>query len=125
MRARNILYAATTSIIAVLGSTDVNGQGLDLGERECPTNHLDWIPDGGYLEFLSDFIATLPKGIQNKDEAEASADIRRECSREEIGFYCESGVYRDTFQHLGLFHQFTAWACKHYACTDVALCESR
>ncbi len=88
--------------------------------RQCPSNHLEWFPDGSTDDLLGDFYQTLSPSLQHK--VSAIADYSRRCSMEEIGFACEMSINLDAFNKLGLLKRFTAFACHHYKCVEASLC---
>jgi hypothetical protein len=88
--------------------------------RQCPANHVEWISDPEQDELLAAFVETLPAVTQAK--IDAIADYANRCSNVTIGFYCEMGVHLDAFNRLGLMRQFAVFACRHYKCSEPALC---
>jgi hypothetical protein len=90
-------------------------------ERQCPSNHVDWISDGGYDDFLADFENTL--SIRKRRQLYTVADTARLCAKETVGFYCEMGATLNAFNDLGLMKTFVSFDCRHYRCNDVADCK--
>ena len=88
--------------------------------RQCPANHVEWLSDAGRDELVSDFVDTLPVATQKR--ISSIADVSRRCSEQTAGFSCEVSVHLDAFIQLSLLKRFTALACRHYKCTETAVC---
>ena len=113
------VLATLLSVASVAGENPRKKWERDL-HRQCPANHIEWIADGSYDDFLADFIDMLPLSTQRK--ISSIADYSHRCSKETAGFSCEMYVHLDAFNKLGLFKQFTAFGCRRYKCTEPALC---
>ena len=88
--------------------------------RRCPSNHVEWVADGGYDELLGAFESSLPTPTQKKIARIVDYDHR--CADEKAGFSCEMAMSLDAFRRLGLLELFVEFGCAHVKCEDVALC---
>jgi hypothetical protein len=88
--------------------------------RKCPSNHVEWVADGGYDDLLAAFEITLPVHTQNR--ITTIADYARRCVKETGGFSCEMGTHLDAYRRLGLLKIFVAFDCSYVKCEEVALC---
>jgi hypothetical protein len=89
-------------------------------ERSCPDRHVQWVADGGYLDLLAAFEATLPQ--QSQAQVRRGTDFKHRCASEEIGFACEMGVSLEMYRSLGLLDRFISFGCSHVRCEEPALC---
>lgn len=89
-------------------------------QRQCPSNHVDWIAGDFYDELVTAFVQTLPPSSQRK--ISSIADYSRRCADEKMGFSCEMSVHLDAFNRLGLLKRFAAFGCHRYKCEEPALC---
>jgi hypothetical protein len=89
-------------------------------QRQCPSNHVDWIGDDFHDELLTAFVQTLPPSSQRR--VSSLADYSRRCAGVKIGSSCEMSVHLDAFIRLGLLKRFTAFGCHRYKCEEPALC---
>jgi hypothetical protein len=90
-------------------------------DQLCPSHHVNWIPDGGYLDFLDDFERRLP--FLTRGHVRRTADILHRCADEKAGFGCEMAVSLETYLKLDLLNQFVAFGCQHYKCEEDSICE--
>jgi len=88
--------------------------------RECPSRHVEMLSDGAVPDFLDQFSRTLPSATRKRFDR--VADIRRQCAKEQLGFYCEMGQSLDAAQKLGLMHKLVSFGCDAVKCEEPALC---
>jgi hypothetical protein len=89
-------------------------------KQMCPGRRVEWVEDGGYLDLLYAFEATLPEKM--RDLVRRTGDINSRCSDEKIGFSCEMSVSLETYKRLGLMRRFVAFGCREVRCEEPALC---
>lgn len=122
MRALCILLGLC--LLAESGVAADNSSVWDAWERQsqrmCPSRHVTWVADGGYLDLIEAFEASLSQSTRR--HVLAAADYPHKCTAEKLGFGCEMGVALDTYRYLGLFPRFVEYSCRHVRCEETSLC---
>jgi len=88
--------------------------------RQCPSHHVDWIGDGGWDDLLGNFHRTLSTRLQRQVRARERA-IQTRCAQTN-GFSCEMAADLEIYAQLGLANRFVEFGCRHFRCTDIAVC---
>jgi hypothetical protein len=88
--------------------------------RQCPNNHVEWVPDGAYDDLLGAFESSLALPTQIK--IARIVDYEHRCADEQMGFSCEMATSLDAYRRLGLLKLFVEFGCAHVKCEDDALC---
>jgi hypothetical protein len=92
----------------------------DASHRICPSRHVPWVGDGGYLGLLDAFESTLPN--RTRDLIRQRADHPHRCASERAGFSCEMAASLDAYKTLRLLNRFVSFGCGHVRCEEYSLC---
>lgn len=88
--------------------------------RTCPGRHVELMGDGGYLDFIAAFEATLP--TSDRERLDKAADLERRCADEKMGFGCEMAGTIAAARDLGLLGRMIAFGCRTVKCEEGAIC---
>jgi hypothetical protein len=89
-------------------------------EKKCPTQHPEWMGDGGYEDFILAFEQSLAENDRRR--LIDVADARQQCASEQIGFTCEMGRELAAAQRLGLLDRLIEFGCRTVKCEEGAIC---
>jgi len=88
--------------------------------RACPSRHVELMGDGYYDDFLAAFDRSLRQG--DRSRLAQTADLRRRCAHEEVGFSCEMVNTIRAAQQRGLLETMIAFGCRTVKCEEGAMC---
>lgn len=125
MKSAGTAVVVVSAAVCVLNTADAGSAWdaylADLRDR-CPSHHVEWICDGCKDDQIDGFLASLSLLERRKAETLGSAEFKQKCANVRFGFYCEEGVYLETFRKLHLLRQYAAYGCRTVTCSEPALC---
>src|SRR5689334_13440078 len=119
------LYLATAvallaSGVPALSATDSWTAWRTDVQNQCPQNHLDWLPDGTYDDFIASFTDTL--SVKLKRKIASAANVTHWCTPENAGLACEMVAYTAAFDRFHLLHRFATFSCTQWKCSEASIC---